>query len=899
MSSALIDLYDRLVLSRPILVLCLCGLLVGGFASQLGKITLDASADSLVLEGDEDLDFFRESAARYASEEFLVITYQPEGDLLGDASLETLTALRDDLAEIEGVSSATTILDVPLLQSPPISLSDVSGGLPTLETADPDRELVRQEFANSPIYANLLVSPDGRTAAIQVNIEGDQKYQRLLAKREALREASSTAAFSEADEQALEAAEAAFKDYSVVSSERSARLVENVRATVDRYRDRAQLFVGGVPMIAADMVSFVRSDLVTFGGGILLFMLLVLAVIFRQPRWVALPIITCAATATVMLGLLGALDWRMTVISSNFVALLLIVTLAVAIHLVVRYRELHSANPEAGQRWLVRETVRLMVIPCFYTSLTTAVAFVSLVVSGLRPVMDFGWMMTTGIGVSLALTFVLMPAMMVLLRKGEPEVDASNESGLTIRFARITERHGGVVMLVALLLAVGSGYGISQLKVENRFIDYFHESTEIYQGMELLDAELGGTIPLDVVITATPDAMQGPVFLEPASAASSSVDSGVSEDDDFGMEDGLGNSNELDPFSADGYETGMGQGEQDAFDAEFDDGFDAGFDSDGFESDGFESDGFGDDAGQQSEPFKQSYWFTRRGMEQVERIHDYIDAQPETGKVLSLATTYDVLKILLGEDIGDVELALVQKSLPESVSSLLVDPYYDAATQQIRIALRVKETSQELRRDQFLKDLRQHLVTEMGVADEQLQFTNMLVLYNNVLQSLFASQILTLGAVFAAIMVMFLVLFRSLWLALIAIAPNILAAGLVLGIMGLSGIPLDIMTITIAAIVVGIGVDHAIHYVHRFKREFPKDRNYIATMYRCHESIGKALYYTSITVIAGFSILALSNFTPSIYFGLLTGLAMFAAVIGSLLLLPQLIISFKPLGQED
>ena len=884
MSSSLIDLYDRLVLARPALVLFLCALLVGTFASQLGKITLDASADSLVLEGDSDLEFFRENAKRYASEEFLVITYQPEGDLLADASLETLQALRDDLADIPGVSSTTTILDVPLLQSPPISLSDVSGGLPTLETADPDREQVREEFRQSPIYANLLVSPDGRTAAIQVSIAGDPRYQTLLQSREALRERRTAADFSDAEAIQLAEAEAAFKAYSVTASERSAALVAEVRETVDRYRDRAQLFVGGVPMIAADMVSFVRSDLVTFGGGILLFMLVVLAIIFRQPRWVVLPMITCASSAVVMLGLLGWLDWRMTVISSNFVALLLIVTLAVAIHLVVRYRELHAENPDQEQRWLVRETVRLMVIPCFYTSLTTAVAFVSLVVSGLRPVMDFGWMMTTGIAVSLTLTFLLMPTMMVLLRKNRPESVASQESGLTQQFAKATERYGALVMLAALALTLGSVYGISQLKVENRFIDYFHESTEIYQGMELLDAQLGGTIPLDVVITAKPEAVLGPIF-QPASVAMADTAKVVGSAPDDQAEDGV--SGAFDETDSEGFEEG------------FDDGFsEESFDGEGFDDDGFADDGFGEDGfGEGAQSFQQSYWFTRRGMEQVERIHDYIDAQPETGKVLSLATTYDVLKLLLGEDIGDVELALVQKSLPEAISRLLVDPYYDEASQQVRISLRVKETSRELRRDQFLKDLRKHLVNEMGIDEDQLQFTNMLVLYNNVLQSLFTSQILTLGAVFAAIMVMFLVLFRSLWLALIALAPNILAAGIVLGIMGLAGIPLDIMTITIAAIVVGIGVDHAIHYVHRFKREFPKDRNYIATMYRCHDSIGKALYYTSITVIAGFSILALSNFTPSIYFGLLTGLAMFAAVIGSLLLLPQLIISFQPLGR--
>ena len=424
---------------------------------------------------------------------------------------------------------------------------------------------------------------------------------------------------------------------------------------------------------------------------------------------------------------------------------------------------------------------------------------------------------------------------------------------------------------MAVLLTLTSAYGISRLKVENRFIDYFHESTEIYQGMELLDAELGGTIPLDIIIELDEAELSGPIFApDPGSDTLGVVP--LTEVNPEGESFG-----EDDPFAEDEFAEDDGFGDDDPFGG-----------------------GFGDEEGFGAEDvgFQQSYWFTRRGMEMIQSVHDYIDAQPETGKVLSLATTYDVVKILLGEDVSDVELALVQKSLPVAVRSLIVDPYFDEESQQVRISLRVKETSRDLRRNQFLIDLRDHLENQMGIDGERLHFTNMLVLYNNVLQSLFKSQILTIGAVFFAIMLMFLVLFRSLSLAILAIAPNLLAAAIVLGGMGWAGIPLDIMTITIAAIVVGIGVDHAIHYVHRFKREFPRDRNYLATMYRCHESIGRAMYYTSITVIAGFSILALSNFTPSIYFGLLTGLAMLASVIGSLMLLPQLIVTFRPLGPE-
>ncbi|MCX2983098.1 RND family transporter [Halieaceae bacterium IMCC14734] len=856
MSSTVAALYERLVLRHPLISLVLCALVIGALASQLGNLKLDASSDSLVLEGDADLQFFRDVAKEYESEEFLVITYRPGGDLLGDESLATIGGLRDELVQLDGVSSVLTILDVPLLQSPPVSLSDVTGsdGMPTLEDPGIDRELVREEFRTSPIYHQLLVSPDGTTAAIQVNLEPDEKYRELLQRREDLRSKRADAGLDQSEQEELSRVEKEFKAYSSLVSERQSQLVETVRQVVAPYRAGADLFVGGVPMIAADMVSFVRSDLVTFGSGILLFVVVVLAIIFRQPRFVLIPMITCIATATFMLGLLATLDWRMTVISSNFVALLLITTLAITIHLMVRYRELQLDNPDTSQFQLVMDTVRLMAIPCLYTSLTTAVAFVSLVVSGLRPVMDFGWMMTVGLGVALVLTFIILPCLMVLLPKGRPANSDSRHSGLTVYFAGVTEKRGGAIIAVALLMLCVSVAGISQLKVENRFIDYFSDTTEIYQGMELLDAQLGGTIPLDIIIDLEEeeDFVPPPMVIEERTASAADTAADAAFEDEFEDE------------WADDWED------------------DSGFD----ESPGGES-------------FQQSYWFTVRGMEKLEAIHNYIDSLPETGKVLSLATTYAVVKNLLGEDVGDVELALVQKSLPADIAEIVVDPYYSESLDQARISLRVKETSQELRRNQFLIDLRQHLVEDMGLQPDKVRFTGMLVLYNNVLQSLFKSQILTLGAVFIAILIMFLVLFRSLWLALIAIGPNLLAAGIVLGGMGIAGIPLDIMTITIAAIVVGIGVDHAIHYVHRFKREFPLDRNYVATMYRCHESIGRAMYYTSITVIVGFSILALSNFTPSIYFGLLTGLAMFASVLGSLMLLPKLIILFKPLGPQS
>ena len=835
LSSAFAKVYDAIILSRPWLIIFLLTVTtaLAGFYAQNYKV--DASADALVLEGDKDLAFFREVGKRYAAEEFFIVAYQPKEDLFSEQSLNNISNLVSDLERIKGVSTVMSILDVPLLYSPKVSISSLMLGIKTLRDNSVDRNLAAKEFRDSPIYKQLLTSTDAKTTALQIGLLRDQTYNNLLDERDRLRVLNAAGALPETEIEALVTAEQAFKSYTVQSSERQQQLVKDVRAVLDQHRGAAtEIFLGGVPMIASDMVSFVKSDMKVFGVGILIFVIVVLTVIFRTLRWVFLPLLVCMLTNIFMLGLLGFLDWRMTVISSNFIALLLIITLAIAVHLIVRYRELQLLKPEASQHELALATVLAMLRPCVYTGLTTIVAFMSLVISGIRPVMDFGWMMTIGVMVALATTFIVVPIGMLLGRPPAPEKNSqslSSESVFTLRFARITEHHGGKILSVAGLILLFSVSGVTQLKVENRFIDYFDESTEIYRGMELVDSELGGTIPLEIVVY-------------PEASNESNVDE--YEDDSF-------------------------------------DDFD----------DDFSSDEFGDSSSEISP------WFTLAGLNELNKIHQHVDGLSETGKVLSLATVYQLAGDLLGDGLDDIQLALAYRKLPSEIKDVMITPYLHDETNEARITIRVKETSRTLNRAELLEDLHRFMQEDMGYSQERYRFTGMLVLYNNLLQSLFVSQILTLGLVFIAITAMLVVLFQSFNLALIGIVPNLMAALLVLGGMGWAGVPLDMMTITIAAISIGIGVDNTIHYVHRFKREFKLDGDYIATMYRCHGSIGRAMYYTSITIIFGFSILALSNFKPSIYFGLLTGVAMLSALLGSLLLLPKLLLLFKPLGKSS
>lgn len=858
MFKRLAALYRNTILEYPRWTLAGLALLTVVAALGLPNFKLDASADSLTLESDRALDFFREINQRYRSDDFLVVTYNPKEPMFSDQSLETLEALQEDLAEVQGVTGINSILNVPLLYSPMRSLAQQQESTRTLMTEGVDREQAEEEFLTSPIYRDMLLSEDAEVSALQLNLEVDDKYYQLVSERDALRQKAREQGLGEEDQQRLEEVTQEFRAYRTKMSALDRARVEEVREILGQYEGQADLFLGGVSMITADMISFIKSDLVVFGAAIGLFIIVMLALIFRQWRFVLLPLSTCVLAVVLMLGWLSWIDWRLTVISSNFVALLLIMTLALTIHLVVRYRELHAQYPERSQNDLVMDTVGLMVRPCLYTALTTIVAFVSLVVSDIRPVIDFGWMMTIGLSLAFVLAFVIIPAGLMVLPKGEPKDKGDQSGAITLKFSELAERHGGKVMLVALLAAVASGYGMTKLKVDNRFIDYFQEDTEIYQGMEVIDKKLGGTISLDIILDA------------PSESSSESDSASQPEDDPFAEPDttsGADQEAERDPFA----EPEMAENES---------------------SDPFASAEEGAPASQ------DSYWFSRTGLEQITDLHEYLESLPEVGKVQSLAVAYEVSRDINQGSLNNFELAVMRQNLPDNIKEVLLKPYLSDPNGQARLTLRVKETSPDLNRMQLVDKIRDQATTELGFEEDQVRFTGMLVLYNNMLNSLFSSQIVTLGAVFVGIMLMFLVLFHSIKIAIIAILPNMLAASVVLGGMGLAAIPLDMMTITIAAITVGVGVDHAIHYLYRFREEFAERGQYIESMHASHASIGRAIYYTAIIIIIGFSILALSEFIPTIYFGLLTALAMFAAILGSLTLLPKLVLLVKPFGSE-
>jgi predicted RND superfamily exporter protein len=764
------------------------------FIAQIPNFQLDASSDSLVLESDKSLQYYNSIKKNYGSDDFLVISYQVEDNLLAVEQLNHLARFRKDLQAIQQVKTVTTILDVPLFQSPPLSLTDLAFKNISIDNGNANLALAHREFKSSPLYADNLVSKDGKTSAILVALKSNEQFQKRRQKRNEMRIKRANNQLSSEQLTQLTSLEKQVLQDATLQNDLQAQTIVQIRATIDKYRDKAHLFLGGLPLITTDIIGYISNDLVVFSIAVIGLMTLILALIFKGIRWVLMPIGISITGALTMTGVLAFLGWKVTIISSNFFSLLLVMTLSVTIHLVVRYRELAQNDPDLDYQTLIKTTLEQMLKPCLFTTLTTIAAFGSLLISGIRPVIDFGWMMSIGVTIALVLSFIAFPIIMGLLPKAKvPKF--KTELGITNSLAKFTEKFGNHLLIILVLFVGASAVGISKLSVENRFIDYFKESTEINQGLTLIDKKLGGTIPLEII---------------------------------------------------------------------FDD-------------------------------LAEDYWYDEDLRIDIHKIHQYLDALDETGKVLSIDTLMQILAQVNNNTLPNgFFLNIIKNQIPATAKKQIMDPYLSEDSGQLRMVIRIRETNKALKREALIEKIERFISKDIGFKEGTFHTTGMLVLYNNMLQSLFNSQIKTIAVVFAMIFIMFLFIFKSFTFSLLAIIPNMLPSVFILGIMGLMNIPLDLMTITISAIAIGIGVDNAIHYIHRFQDEFQKDHDYLATMYRSHNSIGLAMFYTSITVTLGFLILALSNFIPSIYFGVFTAIAMLSALLANLTLLPKLILLVKP-----
>ena len=793
--------YHNKVLKNPktiFLLLIITALSFGYFSKDF---RLDASSDTLLIEGDPDLKYLKEVTEKYGTKDFLVLTYTPNERMISDVSINNLLSLKYKIQSLDWVHSVITLLDIPLLNNSEAPLQERLANFTTLKDDGVDKERGFKEILSSPVFRNFVISEDGKTSGIIVYLKKDQAVNQLQGSNKY-----------------------EVEKYKDSQKKKNHENILQIRGIIKTYDEIGKIHLGGIPMIADDMMSFIKSDIIVFGLGVLLFIIATLWFVFKKLIWIIVPISSCFFSVLIMMGLLGLMGWKVTVISSNFIALMLILTMAMNIHMSTRFLQLRKSFPNLKNFEIIKLTTEKMFWPIIYTVLTTICAFLSLIFSGIKPIIDFGWMMTFGLITSFIVTFTLLPTLLNFVSNNAVDIKENDNSKITSFFGKISINNKNFIFFTTFVVIVLSVIGISRLEVENSFINYFNKNTEIYKGMKLIDEKLGGTTPLEVILK-------------------------------------FGNNKEI-------------KNNEPKEDDEFDEWSD--------------EDDQNDD----------KYWFTKDKIDKIKKVHDYLDSLEPVGKVLSFSSIIEVATQLNNDKpLGTLEMGVLYTKIPDSIKKEIIDPYISIKHNEARVSLRIKDSQDGLRRNELIKKINYDLKNKLKLNKEEFKLAGVLILFNNLLQSLFKSQILTLGLVMVGIFTMFMVLFKNIKLSLIGVVPNFIAAFFILGIIGLLGIPLDMMTITIAAITIGIAVDNSIHYIYRFKEEFIKNNDYNKTLKLCHSTVGVAILNTSITIIFGFSILVFSKFIPTIYFGVFTGIAMMLAMVSVLTLLPSLILITKPFGK--
>ena len=794
------NIYKNIILKNPKTVLIFIILTALFFGYNSKDFRLDASSETLLIEGDPDLKYLQEINEKFGSKDFLVLTLTPNESIISDNVINNILSLKYKIQSLNWVHNVITILDIPLLDSSDEPLMDRIKNYRTLKDENIDRERGFNEIASSPVFKNFVISEDKTTTGIIVNIKSTEANAKQFQSKKEL------------------------QTYKDKLKEKNHNNILEIREIIKSFSDIGKIHLGGIPMIADDMMTFIKSDIFTFGIGVFLFIVLTLWYVFRKFIWILIPISSCFLSVLIMTGFLGIMGWKVTVISSNFIALMLILTMAMNIHMSTRYLQLKTTLENKPTNELIYLATSKMFWPIAYTVLTTICAFLSLIFSEIKPIIDFGWMMTFGLITSFIVTFTLLPSLLNLMASEKIDVQEKSFTNFTGFLANCSITKKKLIYIISILLIILSIFGISKLKVENSFINYFSKDTEIYRGMKLIDEKLGGTTPLDIILKFD-----------------TKTNNEVSEKND-----------------------------------EFDD----------WEEDENTSD-------------DSKYWFTKDKIDRIKNVHSYLENLDHIGKVLSFYSIIEIATTLNNNnELGTLEMGVLYTKLPENIKREIVDPYISVTNNEARISLRIKDSSKDLRRNELIKKINYDLNNKLNLKEESYKLGGVLILFNNLLQSLFKSQILTLGLVMLGIFIMFLILFRNVKISLIGVIPNFIAAFSILGLIGLLNIPLDMMTITIAAITIGIAVDNSIHYIYRFIEEFKHKQNYNEVIKICHSSVGVAILNTSITIVFGFSILVLSNFIPTIYFGIFTGIAMLLAMLLVLSLLPALITLIKPFGIE-
>ncbi len=770
---------------------------------------LDASSDTLILEQDVDLKKYREVIDNYGSGDFLIVTFTDKYRIISKENLSQIKLFVNKVSNLNWVNSTQSIFDVPLLEVNGQKLTDLIDEIQTIESPAINFDEAEKELLNSPIFKDLIISADATSTAVLINFKKNEIHDLLIKERDRLK------SLDNPTREEINSLKIINQKYEIskqgFDSERHYNIAE-IRDIIEKFSgNNLEIHLGGVAMIADDTISFIKNDIIIFGIGALIFILIVLFIVFRHPLWMLVCISNCIASLTVMIGTVSLIQWKVTVISSNFIMLMLILSLSMTVHIVVRYKQFLSQSTSQTKNQALINTVKSMYKPCLFAALTTIFAFATLYTSGIKPVMDFGLMMCVGLVITYIISFTFLPLCISIFKLSLPvQLKSKNVNSF---FVFVVLNHPRTVLICFIIILSVGLFGTSKLEIENSFIDYFKKDTEIYKGMKLIDDKLGGTTPLDIIIDFD--------------FAKNNFEMDTNEDDflDFGIE----------------YEP-------------------------------------------------EDYWFTEEKINIIKNIHDHLEEYPFAGKVLSLASIVRTAeKLNAGNEFDTLELSVLYKKLPDDLKDQIIKPYILLNENQARITMRIIDTHPELKRAKFINNLNEYIGDNYSDTSVNVSTTGILILYNNMLQSLFDSQIKTLSIVLLGIFSMLCLLFRSYKIAISAVLPNIIACFVILGSMGLLSIPLDLMTITIAAITIGIAVDNCIHYIYRYREYLMITENHDKTVSICNQTVGQAIKNTSYTIIAGFSILIFSNFYPTIYFGIFTALAMLVALWGSLTLLPILL----------
>ena len=737
-------------------------LVVALLSFGIKNFKFDASSDTLVLENDTLFEQYEQTNEKFGESEFLVVAVDNKGSEFNYKFLEKISNLQEKLGALPEVTNALSILDAPLLQQPRVPLLKTDNNIKYFLKDDLNLSSSLDELINSPIFSNLIVNDAGNVFAIQLNL--DEEYE-----------------FGAA--------------------------VKRIRSTINDWDGVA--YLAGPAMIVEDTINYIKSDVVIFGF-VTFIIFSFLLFLFLKDFWAtSVVMINSSLVLSSSMGLLGIFDWPISIVSSNFLALLLITSIAVSVHIIVKLQSVKNTRTNHI------DAISEIIIPCLYTALTTMVGFGALMFSGIKPVIDFGKMMMIGVAVNFIISFVFIPTCIFF----RPFVLARGDrlENFLFQFYLKTKSLLPTNPLTLILLALPIFLYLStNLKVENKFIDYFQKDTEIYKGMSLIDGELGGTSPIDITLTIP------------------------EEGSDF---------DEYDLFFSEG----------------------------------------------SSVP---EYWWKKDNMDVLKSIQENLNKLDGVGKVLSIANGIQLAEELNNyNELGDLELIFIKNTLLDSeTASELIDSYITSDDREVRIGLRVKDSTDNLSREKLIKNIYKIVDEETANSNYSYQISGLGILYNNLLQSLFSSQIKSLIFVFGAIFFMLLMLFRNILRSFFILLIPAFSVSAILSIMSIMAIPLDIMTITIASISVGMSVDYSIHFAWRYIKEKMKNQKKNATSEaftlsekNTFELTGKAIFITGFTIILGFLILILSNFNPTILFGILSALAILISMKMTFIVMPRML----------